>query len=174
MIHLIAAVDKNQGIGINGHLLCHISEDLKRFKALTSGHTIIMGRKTFESLPGILPQRHHIIVTRQKQYKRNDSHITVYHSVEDVVAALLPNKDYFVIGGASMYESFMPFTYSQYITEIDAVFTADTFFPKFLRKDWYIAELQEFAADEHNKYAYRFARYVRREMYNLNEMTSNL
>ena len=67
MIHLIAAVDKNQGIGINGHLLCHISEDLKRFKALTSGHTIIMGRKTFESLPGILPQRHHVVVTRQKQ-----------------------------------------------------------------------------------------------------------
>ena len=93
MIHLIAAVDTDGGIGLENHLLCHIPADLKHFKKLTMGHPIIMGRKTFESLPGILPGRPHFVLTRQPEYGEDKSDIEVFSSVEDVLPCLDDHED---------------------------------------------------------------------------------
>lgn len=161
MLHMIAAVAKDGGIGKDNQLLCHISADLKRFKALTMGHAMIMGRKTFESLPGILPGRKHIILTRQPDYAEQHPEITVYHSIEELCAQLDAHQDYFVIGGASLYTAFMDQADSLYLTEIDASFPADTYFPPVKKENWHVADREEHGADEHNKYAYEFVRYVK-------------
>lgn len=106
MIHLIAAVDRARGIGRDNDLLCHISADLKRFKALTMNHTILMGRKTFESLPGVLPGRPHWVLTHQADYPADSPAVTLFHSPEAMCAAMKAEEDYFIIGGAAMYAPF--------------------------------------------------------------------
>ena len=90
MLHLIAAVCQNGGIGKDNDLLCHLSADLKRFKSLTMGHTMIMGRKTFESLPGLLPGRPHWLLTSQAGYGSQLAGVTVFHSLEAILQALDP------------------------------------------------------------------------------------
>ena len=161
MLHMRAAVAKDGGIGKDKQLLCHISADLKRFKALTMGHAIIMGRKTFESLPGLLPGRQHIVLTGQPDYEKTHPGITVYHSVDEVCAHLDAEQDYFIIGGASLYTAFMDTADSMYVTEIDASFPADTYFPSIRHEDWHVTERERHGTDEHNKYAYEFVRYVK-------------
>ena len=94
MIHMIAAVARDGGIGKDNGLLCHISADLKRFKALTMGHTIVMGRKTFESLPGLLPGRPHVVVTRQAAYGEAHEGIQVCHSVDEVCRLMADGEEY--------------------------------------------------------------------------------
>ena len=126
MIHLIAAVDRNGGIGKDNDLLCHISADLKRFKSLPMGHTVLMGRKTFESLPGVLPGRPHWVLTHQKDYSVSHDAVTIFHSVEAMQQAMEAGEDYFVIGGASMYEAFLPLADSLYLTESTKPSTAPT------------------------------------------------
>ena len=162
MISLIVARDKNGGIGKDGDLLCHISADLKRFKALTIGHDLIMGRKTFESLPGLLPNRRHMVITSQKDYKQSHDGIDVYHSVEDVCASLVEDKEYFVIGGASVYESFLPLAQRMYITEIHEEFAADTYFPQENKNEWAMTDRHDFEKTLSNKYAYSFVDYIRK------------
>lgn len=161
MLHMIAAVAKDGGIGKDNQLLCHISADLKRFKALTMGHAIIMGRKTFESLPGLLPGRQHIVLTGQPDYEKTHPGITVYHSLDEVCAHLDAEQDYFIIGGASLYTAFMDTADSMYVTEIDASFPADTYFPSIRHEDWHVTERERHDTDEYNKYAYEFVRYVK-------------
>lgn len=161
MLHMIAAVAKDGGIGKDNQLLCHISADLKRFKALTMGHAIIMGRKTFESLPGLLPGRQHIVLTGQPDYEKTHPGITVYHSVDEVYAHLDAEQDYFIIGGASLYTAFMDTADSMYLTEIDSSFPADTYFPPIRHENWHVTERERHGTDEHNKYAYEFVRYVK-------------
>ena len=131
MIHMIAAVARDGGIGKDNGLLCHIPADLKRFKALTMGHTIVMGRKTFESLPGLLPGRPHVVVTRQAAYEE-------------------------------AHEAFMDKADSLYLTEIDGVFPADTFFPKFDASQWQICEREAHTAEEGKGHAFAFVHYVRK------------
>lgn len=161
MLHMIAAVAKDGGIGKDNRLLCHISADLKRFKALTMGHAMIMGRKTFESLPGLLPGRQHIVLTSQQDYEVQHPGITVYHSIDELCAHLNEQEEYFIIGGASLYQAFMDRADSMYLTEIDTVFPADTYFPSITKEDWHVTERDAHGADEHNKYAYEFVRYVK-------------
>ncbi len=161
MLHMIAAVAKDGGIGKDNQLLCHISADLKRFKALTMGHAIIMGRKTFESLPGLLPGRQHIVLTSQPDYAQHHPGITVYHSVDELCAQLDAGQDYFIIGGASLYAAFMDKADSMYLTKIDESFPADTYFPPIAAEDWHVTERERHDAGEHNKYAYEFVRYVK-------------
>lgn len=127
MLHMIAAVDKARGIGKDNQLLCHLSADLKHFKNLTMGHTIIMGRKTFESLPGLLPGRPHWVLTGQRDYEETHPGITVFHDMDDMVRAVRTGEEYFIIGGASLYTEFMGRADSLYLTEIDAELPADTF-----------------------------------------------
>lgn len=162
MLHLIAAVDNNGGIGRDNKLLCHLPDDLARFKKLTMGHTLIMGRKTFESLPGILPGRPHYVLTSQEGYGPQDDRVRVFHSIEALEAALQPDEDYFVAGGASLYEAFMNKADSLYITEIEETFQADTFFPEIDTSFWYAVEIGEGLLDENNAYYHRFVHYLRK------------
>ncbi|AXL22029.1 dihydrofolate reductase [Megasphaera stantonii] len=162
MIHMIAAVARDGGIGKDNGLLCHISADLKRFKALTMGYTIVMGRKTFESLPGLLPGRSHVVVTRQAAYGEAHDGIQVCHSVDEVCRLMADGEEYFIIGGAAMYEAFMDKADSLYLTEIDGVFPADTFFPEFDRSQWQICEREEHTAEEGKGHAFAFVHYVRK------------
>lgn len=162
MLHMIAAVDKARGIGKDNQLLCHLSADLKHFKNLTMGHTIIMGRKTFESLPGLLPGRPHWVLTGQKDYEETHPGITVFHDMDDMVRAVRTGEEYFIIGGASLYTEFMGRADSLYLTEIDAELPADTFFPPLDRTHWQEVARDAHEADERNAYPFSFVRYLRK------------
>ena len=163
MIHLIAAVDRQLGIGKDNDLLCHISADLKRFKALTMNHTMLMGRKTFESLPGVLPGRPHWVLTHNEGYHPDSPAVTLFHSPEAMCQAMNDGEDYFVIGGAAMYRAFLPLADSLYLTEIDEVFPdADTFFPEWKGDDWTEIEREVHDRENNNKYKFAFVHYVKK------------
>lgn len=160
MLHLIAAVCQNGGIGKDNDLLCHLSADLKRFKSLTMGHTMIMGRKTFESLPGLLPGRPHWVLTSQAGYGSQHAGVTAFHSLEAILQALDPAEEYYVIGGASLYAAFLPHADSLYLTEIAAALPADTYFPAYDQSQWREVSREEYAADDRNVYAFSFVHYI--------------
>lgn len=129
MLSIIVAIANNMAIGNNNQLLCHISDDLKRFKALTSGHPVIMGRKTFDSLPKKpLPNRRNIVLTRDPNF--NHLGIEVVSSVEQALSILPAETETFIIGGATVYEQFLPYVEKLYVTWIHKDFVADTFFPE--------------------------------------------
>lgn len=154
-VKIIAAVCSNGAIGRGGDLLFHISDDLKRFKSLTMGHPIIMGRKTFESFPkGPLPGRRNIIISRQKDYAPAGAE--VYDSPEAALEACGGSDEVFVIGGGEIYRRFVDLADELELTEIDAAPTdADTFFPEFPHK---VREASEWTDTEPR---YRFATYCR-------------
>ena len=134
MISLIAAVDKNNAIGKDNKLLFHIKEDLLFFKETTINHTIIMGRKTFEALPGVLPLRKHIILTRDKNYKVNDPHVKIKSSLKSILEDLKDkDEEVFIIGGGEIFKQVMEsgIVDKIYLTKINKyVEDADTFFPQ--------------------------------------------
>ncbi|WP_010233487.1 dihydrofolate reductase [Clostridium arbusti] len=156
MFTIIAAVAKNNAIGKDNKLLWHLPEDLKRFKKITTGHTIIMGRKTFESLPKVLPDRHHIVITRNKSFKVEDNRVTVVNSIEDLLDLLKKNEEYFVIGGAEVYKQLLPYVEKIYLTSIDKEFNADAFFPDIDYKAWSVVEKTEYQKNGKNLLPYRF------------------
>lgn len=159
MIHIIAAVDAAGGIGKDNDLLCHLPADLKRFKSLTMGHPIVMGRKTFESLPGVLPGRQHVVLTRQQSYEPGNN-VIICHDIDEVVQHMENDSDYFVIGGASLYELFLPTTDMLHLTEIEATFPADTFFPTVDLDQWKEINREHHLRDEKNKFNFDFVTYV--------------
>ena len=126
-MNAIVAISENSGIGKDNGLLFHISADLKRFKELTSGHTVIMGRKTLQSLPGGrgLPNRRNIVITRDIDFTAERAEIV--HSVDEALA--LAEEDAFVIGGASIYQAMLPYCNKVYLTKVYADAEADVFFP---------------------------------------------
>lgn len=133
-INIIACISKNRGLGKSNGLLYHIPEDMKRFKALTTGHTILMGRKTYESLPhGALPHRKNIVISKTQ------SHINgceVYPSIHDAINQC-NDKEIFIIGGASIYQATLPLADRLYLTEVDDISEeADTFFPEINKNEW--------------------------------------
>lgn len=152
MLSLIAAVGKNNELGKNNKLLWHLPDDLKRFKELTTGHIIIMGRKTFESLPKILPNREHLILTRNKSYHVEDDRVTIYHSIDNLINSLDEGKENFVIGGGEIYRLFLPYVEKIYLTRVDQDFEADTFFPVLDHSQWQVIEETPGKQDEN----YRF------------------
>ena len=130
MISLIAAVDEDFGIGKNNDLLCHLSEDLKFFKEKTLNKTIIMGRKTFESLGKVLPNRIHIVLTRDKNFKIENNNVNVETNIYNIIDKYKNSlEEVFIIGGNSIYKEFIPFCSKLYITKIHSTFDADTYFP---------------------------------------------
>ncbi|NPA38063.1 MAG: dihydrofolate reductase [Chlorobi bacterium] len=155
-ISIIVAVDKNNGIGRNGDQLAYISGDLKRFKALTTGHTIVMGRKTFEALPkGALPNRRNVVITRKKDF--HPEGCDVYHSVEDVLKTLGNDDEVFIIGGGEIYKAFLPYTQKIYLTVIEHEFEGvDTFFPEINDSEWETAEHDGTFVDEKSGLNYRY------------------
>lgn len=136
IIAMIVAVDENNGIGKEGDQLAYISADLKRFKQLTTGHTILMGRKTFEALPkGALPNRRNVVITRQNNYEAPGAEIV--KSIGEALALCANDQKVFVIGGGEVYKAFLPETDELYLTEIHHSFTdVDVFFPEYKSLGW--------------------------------------
>ena len=137
-VSMIAAVGKNLELGKNNNLIWHFKEDMKFFKDTTMGHTVVMGRKTFESLPKALPGRKNIVISSNAQYQAQGA--TVVTSVEEALQ-IADNEEIFVIGGGKIYAEFLPYADKLYLTEIDAECAdADTYFPQFNKSD-YIKEI---------------------------------
>ncbi len=159
MICLIAAVASNRAIGHNNKLIYWLPNDLKRFKALTTGHTIIMGRKTFESLPkGALPNRRNIVLSRNKvKFPGAET----FSSLDEALRACSADEKIYVIGGASVYEQALPHASRLCLTEVDNVpQQADAFFPDY--SDWRMETVEWHTPDERHSYAYKFTDYVRK------------
>ena len=160
-ISIIVAVDSNMAIGRAGDQLAYISDDLKHFKALTSGHTVVMGRKTSDALPkGVLPNRRNIIVTRSNTFQREGAETV--HSVDEALALIADGDEVFIMGGGEIYRQFMPVANTLYITEIDYKFNdVDTFFPRIDEAEWHVTEHSEWQCDPKTSLTYRFITYKR-------------
>ena len=161
MISIIAAVAKNRAIGYKNKLISWLPNDLKRFKALTTGHTIIMGRNTFLSLPkGALPNRRNIVLSRSaKVFEGCD----VYPSLEEALAHCTPDEDIYIIGGASVYRQALKIADRLCLTEIDDTPTeADTFFPSY-DEGWKEESREDHPVDDRHDFPYSFVDYVRAE-----------
>ena len=157
---MIAAIAENNALGKNNELIWHLPNDFKRFKALTSGHHIIMGRKTFESFPKPLPNRTHIIITRQKEYQAEGC--IIVDSIEKALEICPKNEDSYIIGGGEIYNLGLPHADKIDITLVHHEFEADAYFPEIDPKEWELA-LSEFnEKDEKHLYDYTFQTLVRR------------
>lgn len=159
-VSVIVAADRHNGIGFAGDMLWHISADLKRFKALTLGNAVVMGRKTWESLPRRpLPGRLNVVITRQPDYKAEGARVAASISEAIGIAAGVP--EIFIIGGGEIYSQSMPLATRLYLTRIlDSAEQADTFFPAITDTEWTRVEEELHPAADHNP-AFRFETYVR-------------
>lgn len=139
-VSMIVAAAEDMSIGRAGDLIWHISADLKRFKALTMGHAIIMGRKTWDSLPkGALPGRRNVVVTRDKDFKAEGA--DVYHSIEDAVGSCAEDTEAFIIGGAQIYRQAFSLASRLYLTKVFASYAdADAFFPEISSESWEVVK----------------------------------
>ena len=136
MLSIIVAKAKNNIIGKDNALIWHLPEDLKRFKRLTTGHTIIMGRKTFESLGRVLPNRHHIILCNDSEMRIENENVEILDDIKKLDKYIKDDEEHFVIGGATMYRLLMPFSTKMYVTEIDQNFEGDVYFPEINPNEW--------------------------------------
>ena len=160
MIILIAAVAENNALGKNNDLLWHLPNDFKRFKEITSGHTIIMGRKTFESLAKPLPNRTHIIITRQKDYKREGC--IVVQDLEQAIAACPKAENIFIIGGGEIYSQSIHLADQLDITLVHHAFEADVYFPLINTEIWELTSEKANYKDEKHLYDYSYDTYLRK------------
>ena len=161
-LSMIVAMAKGRAIGRDGGLLCHMPADMRHFKSVTMGHTVVMGRRTFDSLPkGALPDRRNIVVTRNLGFTAD--RVEVAHSLDEALALAEGDGEVFVIGGAQIYHEALPYADKIYLTEIEASFPdADTFFPELDRTQWTETVLGEHPADGRNPHACRFLLLARR------------
>ena len=162
-ISIIVAVARNNAIGKDNKLLWHLSEDLKRFKALTTGHYIIMGKNTYFSLPRRpLPNRTHIVIT-DIPGEQIDNCIMAY-SIDDAISKMNPEEENFIIGGASIYRQFLPLADRLYITRVHGDFEADTFFPELDESEWKVMSQEDHPdPDADNPYPYSYMIYDRKK-----------
>ena len=162
MIILIAAAAENNAIGKNNDLIWHLPDDFKRFKKLTSGHPIIMGRKTFESLPGLLPKRTHIAITRKKDYFPKGC--LVAHSLEKAIklAKEETDGDIYVIGGGEIYKKSLKYADKIELTRVHSTFDADTFFPEFNEENWELLNEEYHGKDDRHKHDFTYQTFVRK------------
>lgn len=162
MISIIVAISENNAIGNKGDLLCHLPKDLKHFKQITDRHTVIMGERTFFSLPRHpLPGRRNIVLTDQqgKTFSGADS----AYSIEQVLQMVSKDEEAFIIGGGMVYRQFMPIADKLYITHIHHTWDeADTFFPAIEPDVWQQTAEENVEADENNPHSFTFAEYVRK------------
>jgi len=160
-VSIIVAIAENNAIGNNNQLLWHIPDDLIRFKALTTNHDIIMGKKTFESLPiKPLPNRKNIVITDIPN--EQISGCTMAYSIQDVLEKMNPEKENFIIGGGSIYSQFMPLANKLYITKVHHTFEADTFFPEIDSTAWTLQEESELFVCEKNLLKYSFLTFTKK------------
>lgn len=162
-LSIIVAIARHRGIGYENKLLYWLPNDLKRFKTLTTGNTIIMGRKTFESLPkGALPNRRNIVLSHQKGISFEGAEC--FPSLEEALAHCTEDKEVFIIGGSSVYKEALPLADRLYITFIDDTSKeADTYFPEISEKEWKETSREDHPTDEKHLYPYSFINYRRIE-----------
>jgi dihydrofolate reductase len=160
MIVMIAAVAENNALGKNNELVWHLPNDFKRFKELTSGHYIIMGRKTFESFPKPLPNRTHIVITRQQNYKPEGC--IVVNSIENAIKACPENETIYIIGGGEIYNQALAFSDTIEITKVHGEFEADAFFPEIKAGEWELVQSDFNAKDERHLYDYTYQTFVKK------------
>ncbi|PWK78145.1 dihydrofolate reductase [Mucilaginibacter oryzae] len=158
-LSIIVAIAKNHAIGKDNKLLWYLPNDLKHFKDTTSGHTVIMGRKTFDSVGKPLPRRRNIVITRQAISIEG---CEVVDSLKAAIALCKAEDEVFVVGGAEIYRQAIPLTDRIYLTIIDQNFEGDTFFPELNQDDWQETKREEFEPDEKNRYKYSFITLDRR------------
>lgn len=159
---IIVAAGENDAIGKDNQLIWHLSDDLKRFKSLTNNHHIIMGRKTFESFPKPLPNRTHIVISRQDNYKVPQG-VIVVNNLEDAIDAAKTDAQPFVIGGGEIYKQALPLAHRIELTRVHENFEADTFFPEIDSKHWKETSNTYHNKDEKHKYAFSFLTYEKIE-----------
>ncbi|KAA3602012.1 MAG: dihydrofolate reductase [Calditrichaeota bacterium] len=153
-ISLIFAKSSNGVIGKENTLPWHLSADLKRFKKITSGNSILMGRKTYESIGRPLPNRKNVVITRQKDFEAKGC--VVANSLEEAIEGCKDEAEIFVIGGSEIYKQAMKFADRIHLTEIHEDFEGDAFAPEFDLKDWQETSREDFEPNEKNKYSYSF------------------
>jgi dihydrofolate reductase len=154
MVTLIAAASDNHALGKQNQLLWHLPDDFKRFKEKTSGHFIVMGRKTFDSLPKRLPNRTHIIITRQKDYVVADCLIA--HSLSEALAMCPKNEEVFIIGGAEIYKQALEIADKIELTRVHHIFDADAFFPEINPSEWELVFEERHDRDDKHLFDYTF------------------
>ena len=161
MLSIIVAIARNNVIGKDNKLIWHLPEDLKRFKELTTGKTIIMGKNTFISLGRVLPNRKHIVLTRDKEYKIDNEQVELVHEIEDIKKYIDDSEEHFVIGGAAIYNLLMKYATKMYVTKINKKFEGDTYFPE-IKKQWKEVDSKRGIRNEKNPYTYRYITYVKK------------
>lgn len=160
MISLIVAMDLKRTIGVDNQLPWHLPADLQYFKKVTSGHTIVMGRRTYESIGKPLPNRKNLILSTQSDFFAPGCE--VYPSIPELMKTVDPDEELFVIGGAGIFQAFLPIADRLYITLIDHVFAGDTFFPEIEEATWQLVSSEQGIKDEKNPYDYRYTVWERR------------
>lgn len=160
-LSIIVAIAENYAIGLNNKLLWHLSDDLKRFKKITTGHTMIMGRNTFLSLPnGALPNRRHIVISDVEGEQFEGCEMA--GSIDEAIRLAGTEDECFVIGGGMVYKQFLPIAGRLYLTKVHASLEADTFFPEIDFSQWELKEVEEVAAGDKNEYAHTYGVYDRK------------
>lgn len=160
ILSLIVAMDRNNGIGVQNRLPWHLPADLRHFKTVTSGHTVIMGRKTYESIGKALPNRRNVVVSRSADYQAEGCE--VLNNLQAALDVCKDEAEVFVIGGSEIYGQAFPLADKLYITLVDTVTDADTFFPPFNENEWELLHLEEHQADPKNQFDYSFCIYQRK------------
>ena len=162
MISVLVAMDKNRLIGKDNDLPWRLPADLAYFKKITMGHSIVMGRKTYESIGRPLPGRENIIVTRNKDYVAPGC--KVINTTEEIIQleAVQEHKELFVIGGAEIFTEVLPFANKLYITMIDEIFDGDTYFPEVEKAEWTLISEEQGIKDDKNPYLYYFQVFERK------------
>ncbi len=159
-ITIIVAAAENNAIGKDNDLIWSLPNDLKRFKKLTSGHSIIMGRKTFDSFPGLLPNRKHIVISRNKNISFSDE-VTVVNNFEDAIRETGDDENPFIIGGGQIYKLVMDLCDKIELTRVHEEFKADTFFPKIDENKWKLIDEEFNEKDERHQFSFTYKTYIK-------------
>ena len=159
-ITIIVAAAENDAIGKNNNLIWSLPDDLKRFKRLTSGHCIIMGRKTFDSFPGLLPNRKHIVISKKSQSYFPEE-VIVVNNFEDAIKATNEDENPFIIGGGQIYNIAMKYSDTIELTRVHEEFEADTFFPKINEDEWQLINEEKHEIDERHKFSFTYKTYLK-------------
>ena len=159
-ITIIVAAAENNAIGKDNDLIWSLPNDLKRFKKLTSGHSIIMGRKTFDSFPGLLPNRKHIVISRNKNISFSDE-VTVVNNFEDAIRETGDDENPFIIGGGQIYKLAMDLGDKIELTRVHEEFKADTFFPKIDEDKWELIYEEFNEKDERHQFSFTYKTYIK-------------
>ena len=163
MISIIVAIAENGAIGAKNNLLCRLPDDMRRFKTLTTGHTIIMGRKTYESLPkGALPDRVNVVITRD--VNASFENCETFNDLKTAIDKHKNEKEIFIIGGANIYKQAIMFSDKLYVTRVHHFFEdADTFFPEINEDTWLKTECNNFQSDKKHLFPYTFETFIKKK-----------